>query len=30
LLVSDHGHATNPHGEDGDVDNAGPGHVVAH
>jgi len=30
LLVSDHGHAVNPHGEDGDVDNAGPGHVVAH
>lgn len=30
LLVSDHSHAVNPHGEDGDVDNAGPGHVVSH
>ncbi len=30
LLVSDHGHGGNPHGEEGDIDNAGPGHVVAH
>lgn len=29
LLVS-HGHASSPHGEEGDIDNAGPGHVAAH
>jgi cytochrome c oxidase cbb3-type subunit 1 len=28
LLVSSHG--SSPHGEDGDIDNAGPGHVHAH
>ncbi len=30
LLVSGHGHATSPHGEEGDIDNAGPGHIAAH
>lgn len=30
LLVSDHSHGAGPHGEEGDIDNAGPGHVVAH
>ena len=30
LLVSAHGHAGSPHGEEGDIDNAGPGHVPAH
>jgi len=30
LLVSEHGHAANPHGADGDVDNAGPGNASAH
>ncbi|MGL5018500.1 MAG: cbb3-type cytochrome c oxidase subunit I [Luteolibacter sp.] len=30
LLVSSHGHGPSPHGEEGDIDNAGPGHVVAH
>lgn len=28
LLVGSHG--SNPHGPDGDIDNAGPGHVTAH
>lgn len=30
LLVSEHGHAVSPHGEEGDIDNAGPGHMAAH
>jgi cytochrome c oxidase cbb3-type subunit 1 len=30
LLVSNHGHGPSPHGEEGDIDNAGPGHVAAH
>jgi cytochrome c oxidase cbb3-type subunit 1 len=30
LLVSAHGHAASPHGEEGDIDNAGPGHAAAH
>lgn len=31
LLVSSHGsHGSSPHGEEGDIDNAGPGHVAAH
>ncbi len=30
LLVSNHGHGGSPHGEEGDIDNAGPGHVAAH
>ena len=30
LLVSGHGHGGSPHGEEGDIDNAGPGHVAAH
>jgi cytochrome c oxidase cbb3-type subunit 1 len=30
LLVSEHGHGAGPHGEDGDIDNAGPGHMAAH
>jgi len=30
LLVSGHDHGVGPHGEDGDIDNAGPGHVAAH
>ena len=30
LLVSGHGHAASPHGEEGDIDNAGPGHMAAH
>lgn len=30
LLVSTHGHAGSPHGEEGDIDNAGPGHAAAH
>jgi len=31
LLVSQHGHhAASPHGEEGDIDNAGPGHMPAH
>jgi cytochrome c oxidase cbb3-type subunit 1 len=31
LLVSSHGpHGTSPHGEEGDIDNAGPGHAPAH
>jgi cytochrome c oxidase cbb3-type subunit 1 len=31
LLVSPHGHHTvGPHGEEGDIDNAGPGHMPAH
>lgn len=29
LLVSSHG-SSSPHGEEGDIDNAGPGHVAAH
>lgn len=30
LLVSGHhGHVASPHGEDGDIDNAGPGHATA-
>ena len=29
LLVSHHGHVS-PHGEEGDIDNAGPGHAAAH
>lgn len=30
LLVSSHGHGhVSPHGEDGDIDNAGPGHIGA-
>lgn len=31
LLVSAHAHGhASPHGEEGDIDNAGPGHVAAH
>ena len=30
LLVSEHSHGTGPHGEEGDIDNAGPGHIRAH
>jgi cytochrome c oxidase cbb3-type subunit 1 len=30
LLVSAHGHGPSPHGEEGDIDNAGPGHMPAH
>jgi len=30
LLVTEHGHGVSPHGEEGDVDNAGPAHVAAH
>jgi cytochrome c oxidase cbb3-type subunit 1 len=30
LLVSAHGHGVSPHGEEGDIDNAGPGHAPAH
>ena len=30
LLASGHGHGASPHGEEGDIDNAGPGHVAAH
>jgi cytochrome c oxidase cbb3-type subunit 1 len=30
LLVSEHGHGSSPHGEEGDIDNAGPGHMPAH
>ena len=30
LLVSSHSHAASPHGEEGDIDNAGPGHVATH
>lgn len=30
LLVSDHGHGVSPHGEEGDIDNAGPGSIPAH
>jgi hypothetical protein len=31
LLVSaHHSHGTSPHGEEGDIDNAGPGHLPAH
>ena len=30
LLVSEHSHGTGPHGEEGDIDNAGPGHIPAH
>jgi cytochrome c oxidase cbb3-type subunit 1 len=31
LLVASHGsHGTGPHGEEGDIDNAGPGHAAAH
>ncbi len=30
LLVSEHGHGASPHGEEGDIDNAGPGHAAAH
>lgn len=31
LLVSSHGsHGASPHGEEGDIDNAGPGHAHAH
>lgn len=31
LLVSSHGsHGSSPHGEEGDIDNAGPGHAAAH
>lgn len=30
LLVSAHGHGGSPHGEEGDIDNAGPGSVPAH
>jgi cytochrome c oxidase cbb3-type subunit 1 len=30
LLISSHGHGGSPHGEEGDIDNAGPGHVPAH
>lgn len=29
LLASGHGHAVSPHGEEGDIDNAGPGHATA-
>jgi cytochrome c oxidase cbb3-type subunit 1 len=30
LLISEHGHGSSPHGEEGDIDNAGPGHMPAH
>jgi cytochrome c oxidase cbb3-type subunit 1 len=31
LLVPSHGsHGTGPHGDEGDIDNAGPGHATAH
>lgn len=30
LLVSSHGSHHGPHGEEGDIDNAGPGHAAAH
>ena len=30
LLVSEHGHGASPHGEEGDIDNAGPGQMAAH
>ena len=31
LLVTTHGsHGASPHGEEGDIDNAGPGHIHAH
>ncbi|MBC8125861.1 MAG: cbb3-type cytochrome c oxidase subunit I [Gloeobacteraceae cyanobacterium ES-bin-144] len=31
LLISSHGsHGTSPHGEEGDIDNAGPAHAAAH
>jgi cytochrome c oxidase cbb3-type subunit 1 len=30
LLATAHGHAASPHGEEGDIDNAGPGHAAAH
>jgi len=30
LLVSDAHHGPGPHGEEGDIDNAGPGHAAAH
>ena len=30
LLISEHGHGASPHGEEGDIDNAGPGHMAAH
>ncbi|MBK1815214.1 cbb3-type cytochrome c oxidase subunit I [Luteolibacter yonseiensis] len=29
LLAADHGHAVSPHGEEGDIDNAGPGTASA-
>lgn len=29
LLIASHGHGS-PHGDEGDIDNAGPGHVAAH
>jgi cytochrome c oxidase cbb3-type subunit 1 len=29
LLIASHGHGS-PHGEEGDIDNAGPGQIVAH
>ena len=30
LLISAHSHGPGPHGEEGDIDNAGPGHMPAH
>jgi cytochrome c oxidase cbb3-type subunit 1 len=30
LFDAGHGHASSPHGEEGDIDNAGPGYVSAH
>ena len=30
LLISTHGHLPSPHGEEGDIDNAGPGFMPAH
>ena len=30
LLAVPHGHGPGPHGEEGDIDNAGPGHAAAH
>ena len=30
LFEAAHGHASSPHGEEGDIDNAGPGHANAH
>jgi cytochrome c oxidase cbb3-type subunit 1 len=30
LLLAHHGHGAGPHGEEGDIDNAGPGHMPAH